>query len=257
MSHSTSRTQRNDKIDYLPHLDYPHDHDPTMISDVAGLSADLLRQLPTDLQDALWLVQEAASVVYASHERLMDLVDAKFNRLILLRGKQDCKLITQCSNSCLTGRLTDRATDNPAAFENYTNQLTAERRYLLEDAYPDWKHKLSTVQLAPYLDLSFNCKGKKMLVRDWFTSLQDAVTIWAQEARGADIPDFEETVSEHTSRDTTPTGVSSSESLGREWEDSGIVVKAGTEGMAQGDGAGRAVNGGEKQSVQKAGYCLL
>jgi hypothetical protein len=31
--------------------------------------------------------------------------------------------------------------DSECAFFNYTNQLTAELRYLLEDAHPDWKHK--------------------------------------------------------------------------------------------------------------------
>lgn len=77
----TAATRRSSSDEYLSFLDYPHAHDPTSISDIAALSTDLLRQLPTEAQDSLWLLQESASVVHSSYARLQDLLEEKFERL--------------------------------------------------------------------------------------------------------------------------------------------------------------------------------
>ena len=108
-----------------------------------------------------------------------------------------------------------RDTDSEHAFANYVNQLGAERGYLFRDAYPDWKHKLSMVRLESFLDLSFRFHGKNTTIRDWFTRLQDSVTQWTQEARVAEAPDFDDTVSEYTSQSTAPTSIASSDGLAR------------------------------------------
>jgi hypothetical protein len=91
---------------------------------------------------------------------------------------------------------------------NYTNQLSAERQYLLSEAFPDWKHKLCAIRLDRHLDQPFlTLQGRQTTIRDWFTELQDTVMGWTQEGRMLEIPDFEETVSEFTSRAVTPRSV--------------------------------------------------
>lgn len=65
-------------------LEPPHSHDPTDVSHVAALPDSMLSQLPPSVQDALWTLQESTSVVYASYERLLELLDQRFDRLILL-----------------------------------------------------------------------------------------------------------------------------------------------------------------------------
>lgn len=90
MSGSTAITQRSQSEDYLPFLDYPHAHDPTKIFDVAALSTDMLKQLPQDVQDSLWELQESTSVIYGSYIRLLDLQNQKFDRLSFSEGSNTC-----------------------------------------------------------------------------------------------------------------------------------------------------------------------
>lgn len=65
-------------------LEPPHLHDPTDVSHVAALPESMLSQLPLSVQDALWTLQESTSIVYASYERLQELLDQRFDRLIPL-----------------------------------------------------------------------------------------------------------------------------------------------------------------------------
>jgi hypothetical protein len=88
---SKTLAQRASTTDYIPFLDYPHAHDPTMIDNVAALSTDLLQRLPQAVQDALWLLQESTSVMYASYLRLQQLIDEKFDRLNPIPGQDICK----------------------------------------------------------------------------------------------------------------------------------------------------------------------
>jgi hypothetical protein len=62
-------------------LEPPHRHDPSHISHIAALPISMLNQLPLEVQDALWTLQESTSVVYASYLRLCDLLDERFERL--------------------------------------------------------------------------------------------------------------------------------------------------------------------------------
>ena len=71
------------------------------------------------------------------------------------------------------------------------------------------------VRFEPFLDLMFKYRNKETAVRDWFTKLQDSIKEWAQEARAAEAPDFDDTVSEYTSQSTTPTSVATSGQLGK------------------------------------------
>jgi len=160
-------------------LEPPHSHDPSNVSHVAALPASMLMQLPEAVQDALWTLQESTSIVYASYLRLQELLDERFERLIPLPG--------------MPGSYSE------GAFFNYTNALSAERRYLLEDAHPDWKHKASRARLAQYGDIVLTCRGKEMTVSEWFDELQRTEQLWIQQARAADLPDFESTVIEYQS----------------------------------------------------------
>ena len=229
----TAATRRSSSNEYLPFLDYPYAHDPTGIANIAALSTDLLRQLPSEPQDSLWLLQESTSVVHASYTRLQDLLDEKFERLYYLPQAGSCRSL---SNSAHRQTLLTNPADSEHAFANYVNQVAAEQNYLLRDAYPDWKHKLSMVRLDPYLDLRFKYRSKETTVRDWFTELQDSVTQWAQKARSAETPDFDDTVSEYTSQSTTHTSVASSDSLAKELGVNSSLSKAKQTIMKQGVG---------------------
>ena len=67
-------------------LEPPHSHNPSNISNIAALPSSMLVQLPEEVQDALWTLQESTSVVYASYLRLQALLDERFDRLTPLRG---------------------------------------------------------------------------------------------------------------------------------------------------------------------------
>ncbi|KIX98509.1 uncharacterized protein Z520_05810 [Fonsecaea multimorphosa CBS 102226] len=183
----------------------PHSHDPSNVSHVAALPASMLMQLPEPVQDALWTLQESTSIVYASYLRLQDLLEERFDRLIPLPG--------------MPGSYSE------TAFFNYMNALSAERRYLLEDAHPDWKHKASRAGLSQYGELLLTCRGKEMTVAEWFDQLQRAEQLWVQEAKDAELPDFESTVTEYqiltdSESSTPPSEVSEDDSPegGRSWD---------------------------------------
>jgi hypothetical protein len=103
--------------------------------------------------------------------------------------------------------------DSEGAFFNYVNHLSAERRYLLEDALPDWKHKATRAGLKRYNDLILTFRGKDMTVAEWFTQLQAAVTLWCHEARQAELPDFDSTILEYESQSSTPSSEHSESDL--------------------------------------------
>ncbi|KIW98677.1 uncharacterized protein Z519_00338 [Cladophialophora bantiana CBS 173.52] len=183
-------------------LEPPHSHDPSNVSHVAALPASMLMQLPEAVQDALWTLQESTSIVYASYLRLQELLDERFDRLIPLPG--------------MPGSYSE------GAFFNYMNALSAERRYLLEDAHPDWKHKASRAGLSQYGELLLTCRGKEMTVREWFEQLQRAEQLWIQEAKDAELPDFESTVTEYQiltdSESSTPPSEVSEDEGPRGWD---------------------------------------
>jgi hypothetical protein len=95
--------------------------------------------------------------------------------------------------------------DSEGAFFNYTNHVDAERRYLLEDAYPDWKHKSSRAGLNEYNNIKLTFKGRQMTLSEWFSQLQTAVSYWCDEAQDTELPEFETTIMEYESHSSTPT----------------------------------------------------
>ncbi|KAH0841749.1 hypothetical protein AYO21_01018 [Fonsecaea monophora] len=186
-------------------LEPPHSHNPSDVSHVAALPASMLMQLPEAVQDALWTLQESTSIVYASYLRLQELLDERFDRLLPLPG--------------MPGSYSE------SAFFNYMNAVSAERRYLVEDAHPDWKHKASRAGLSQYGDLVLTCRGKEMTVSEWFDQLQRAEKLWVQQAKDAELPDFESTVTEYqiltdSESSTPPSEVSEDDSPegGRSWD---------------------------------------
>ncbi|ETI19442.1 hypothetical protein G647_09276 [Cladophialophora carrionii CBS 160.54] len=165
-------------------LEPPHSHDPSNVSHVAALPADMLNQLPEPVQNALWKLQESTSVVYASYLRLQALLDERFDRLTPLPG--------------MPGSYSE------TSFFNYINAVSAERAYLLQDAHPDWKHKARLAGLlspsSPYANIPVTYRGKSMTVAEWMQQLNAAEELWIQSARDAVLPDFEGTVLEYQSQ---------------------------------------------------------
>ncbi|EXJ90952.1 hypothetical protein A1O1_04059 [Capronia coronata CBS 617.96] len=176
----------------------PHSHDPNDVSHVAALPSSMMMQLPEAVQDALWNLQESTSIVYASYMRLQDLVHERFDRLRPLPGQS----------------ATGSTSYSEGAFFNYVNHVAAERRYLLEDAHPDWKHKASRAGIHQYGDLVIDFRGKQMTVAEWFSQLKAAEAFWIQEAAQTELPDFESTVLEYRSLSSTPTSETSDASEG-------------------------------------------
>ncbi|KAK5452928.1 hypothetical protein LTS15_007076 [Exophiala xenobiotica] len=187
----------------------PHSHDPSHVSHVAALPASMLLQLPETVQEQLWDLQESTSIVYASYIRLQELLDERFDRLVEMPF----------------GRKTGTVSYSEGAFFNYVNHLDAERRYLVEDAHPDWKHKAWRAGLQQYGDLLLTFRGKEMTVADWFSQLQTAEAFWIQAAKETELPDFESTILEYQSQTTTP----SSECSDEAHDFSGAAVPAGRE----------------------------
>lgn len=62
-------------------LEPPHSHDPTQVSHIAALPYKLIIQLPLDIQDSFWALQESTSVLYASYIRLQSMLEERFERL--------------------------------------------------------------------------------------------------------------------------------------------------------------------------------
>src|SRR5690349_9938721 len=91
--------------------------------------------------------------------------------------------------------------DSECAFFNYNNQLTAELRYLLEDAHPDWKHKASRAGLVfndgKYRDLCMRFHGKDVTLQQWFKQLENTEALWIREATRFEMPQFETTIWEY------------------------------------------------------------
>ncbi|KAK6364801.1 hypothetical protein LTS17_011906 [Exophiala oligosperma] len=183
----------------------PHSHDPTDVSHVAALPTSMLLQLPEAVQENLWTLQESTSIVYASYLRLQELIDERFERLVELP----------------LGRKTGTVNYSEGAFFNYVNHVAAERRYLLEDAHTDWRHKASRAGLQQYAHLLLTFRGKEMTVSEWFTQLQAAETFWIQAAKETELPDFESTILEFQSQTTTPSSENEVEDVG------GATVPAG------------------------------
>ena len=91
--------------------------------------------------------------------------------------------------------------DSEPAFFNYTNHLQAEKRYLLEEALPDWQHK------AARLNHEQRHSGTKILFRDhtgimvdfktWWSRLKAEVDKWLEDAKDTDIPSFDKTMADY------------------------------------------------------------
>ncbi|KIW63097.1 hypothetical protein PV04_09974 [Phialophora macrospora] len=162
-------------------LEPPHSHDPSNVSHIAALPADMVSQLPEAVQNALWTLQESTSIVYASYLRLQALLEERFDRLTPLPG--------------MPGSYSE------TSFFNYINAVSAERGYLLQDAHPDWKHKARLAGLlsstSPYANLPVTYRGKAMTVGEWMQQLSAAEARWVESARDAVLPDFEGTVHEY------------------------------------------------------------
>ena len=180
----------------LPFLEPPHAHDVSSIAHLASLPTNMLDQLPQELHEPLWQLQEAISVVYASYARLQGILAAELDRLVMLPG----------------GRL--EAFDE-GSFLTYTNQLTNERSYLLEDALPEFKHKLRNIKLDTWLDTPIIHRGQDTTVGQWLDKIHSTVLYWGNEARLVETPDFNETVTEYQSLSTTPTSTTSDGLLGQ------------------------------------------
>ena len=92
--------------------------------------------------------------------------------------------------------------DSEPAFFAYQNQLRAEKRYLLEEALPDWRHK--AVRVFRERGRSDNklvfCGGRTVPPTDfetWWSKLQDEVRRLLEDAEDTKVPGFEDTIAEY------------------------------------------------------------
>ena len=91
--------------------------------------------------------------------------------------------------------------DSEPAFFTYTNQLRAEKRYLLEEVPSDWRHKAARVlheNRKCETEVALHGKdGIQANFKTWWRGLRAEVDTWFEEAEDTAIPDFEDTVAEH------------------------------------------------------------
>ena len=144
--------------------------------------------------------------MYASYVRLQELIEERFDRLVPLPYSpgsvmMKCESMHGCCEKKVPTKLTQ---DSEGAYFNYVNHCAAEQRYLIEDAFPDWRHKASRAGLNKYHALSVTFGGRQTTIAEWFAQLQTAVTFWCQQARAITLPDFDTTVLELQSETTSP-----------------------------------------------------
>jgi len=163
----------------IPYLEPPHSHDPTAVAGFASLPSCMLLKLPESVVELLWTMQEAASVAFASYQRLRDL-DAQ-------RAERTGNGHTHVSE---------------CAFFNYQNQLKAEKDYLLGEALPDWRQKAAmvTAALAEYADISFRWRSREVTVRTWWDTVKSAVAAWANQADEIEVPEMPTVESQPSAR---------------------------------------------------------
>jgi hypothetical protein len=91
--------------------------------------------------------------------------------------------------------------DLEPAFFTYQNQIRAEKRYLLEEALPDWRHKAARVshenRQCGAKAIFHDKVGSQIEFETWWTQLQEEVGKWLEDAEDTEIPEFEETVAEY------------------------------------------------------------
>lgn len=61
-----------------------HDHDPQEVSNLTDLPQSISSSLPNELRELLPAVQEATSIVFASFNRLDDLLSQRLERLAIV-----------------------------------------------------------------------------------------------------------------------------------------------------------------------------
>ena len=91
--------------------------------------------------------------------------------------------------------------DSEPAFFAYQNQLRAEKRYLLEEALPDWRHKAVRVfRERGHCDNQAVFCGRTVPQPDfetWWSTLQEEVRRLLEDAEDTKVPGFEDTIAEY------------------------------------------------------------
>src|SRR5277367_1116113 len=115
----------------------------------------------------------------------------------------------------------ENISDSEPAFFTYTSQLQSEKRYLLEEALPDWRHKAARVlQEHSACDIKVLFSSKVETGTDfetWRTELQEEADKWLEEAENRVIPDFEDTVAEYRIFQAQEVNMSLARKNGRSW----------------------------------------
>jgi hypothetical protein len=115
----------------------------------------------------------------------------------------------------------ENISDSEPAFFTYTSQLQSEKRYLLEEALPDWRHKAARVlqeHSACDTKVLFRSKFETGTgFETWWTKLQEEVDKWLEEAKNTVIPDFEDTVAEYRIFQAQEVNTSLAGKNGRSW----------------------------------------
>lgn len=189
-------------------LEPAHSHDLLQVSHIISIS--LAEKSPPSFQDALTVLQESTSVAFASSKRLQALVGERLHRLVPVRAEPTSDPVNEdgsikCSafnSSPFNVESADISLlDSEPAFFNYQNHLRAEKRYLLEEALPDWRHKAARVfhehRQCDVKAVFHGNAGSQLDFETWWTRLQEEVGKWLEDTEDTEIPEFENTVAEH------------------------------------------------------------
>lgn len=84
--------------------------------------------------------------------------------------------------------------DSEPAFFQYQNQVKVEKRYLMKEALVDWHHKVRRLESS--MDMLQLAEAEQRDLASWFNPLKREVTKWEEQSAAIAIPDFEETIGE-------------------------------------------------------------
>ena len=151
-------------------------------------------------------------------ERLI-LVRAQLNSTPTKIGDIECAAATKSLNA--TQNMLKSISNSEPAFFTYTSQLQSEKRYLLEEALPDWRHKAARVlQEHSACDTKVLFRIKVETGTDfetWWTELQEEVDKWLEEVENRVVPDFKDTVAEYRIFQAQEVNMSLARKNGRSW----------------------------------------
>jgi hypothetical protein len=102
---------------------------------------------------------------------------------------------------CCAATLTIRRIDSEPSYFYYQGKICNELRYLVAEAFPDWKRKVASFEkecsfVGIPMDVSAAQSEVGADLAKWFAALKAEVQEWEQRAKAVEIPSFKQAVAD-------------------------------------------------------------